>query len=127
MNIVMPVRGIRGATTVDIDTPEEIRAATRELLIAVLKANQVEEFDELASVFLTTSHDLTSAFPAAAARELGMDLVPLLCATEIAVPGAMPRCIRVLMHINTDRSQQEITHVYLREAQKLRPDMSSAQ
>ncbi|WP_146370412.1 chorismate mutase [Symmachiella macrocystis] len=123
----MPVRGIRGATTVDIDTPEEIRAATRELLIAVLKANQVEEFDELASVFLTTSHDLTSAFPAAAARELGMDLVPLLCATEIAVPGAMPRCIRVLMHINTDRSQQEITHVYLREAQKLRPDMSSAQ
>ncbi|QDT46009.1 Chorismate mutase AroH [Symmachiella dynata] len=127
MNIVMPVRGIRGATTVDIDTPEEIRAATRELLIAVLKANQVEQFDELASVFLTTSHDLTSAFPAAAARELGMDLVPLLCATEIAVPGAMPRCIRVLMHINTDRSQQEITHVYLREAQKLRPDMSSAQ
>ncbi|WP_145373599.1 chorismate mutase [Symmachiella dynata] len=123
----MPVRGIRGATTVDIDTPEEIRAATRELLIAVLKANQVEQFDELASVFLTTSHDLTSAFPAAAARELGMDLVPLLCATEIAVPGAMPRCIRVLMHINTDRSQQEITHVYLREAQKLRPDMSSAQ
>jgi len=123
----MPVRGIRGATTVDIDTPEEIRAATRELLIAVLKANQVEQFDELASVFLTTSHDLTSAFPAAAARELGMDLVPLLCATEIAVPGAMPRCIRVLMHLNTDRPQQEITHVYLREAQKLRPDMSSAQ
>jgi chorismate mutase len=124
---VMPVRGIRGATTVEVDTPEEIRTATRELLIAVLKANHVEQFDELASVFLTTSPDLTSAFPAAAARELGMDLVPLLCATEIAVPGAMPRCIRVLLHINTDRSQQEITHVYLREAQKLRPDMNSAQ
>ena len=123
----MPVRGIRGATTVDADTPEEILAATRELLEAVLKANAVEQFDDLASVFLTTTPDLTSAFPAAAARALGMDRVPLLCATEINVPGSMPRCIRVLLHINTDRPQRDITHVYLREAQKLRPDMETAQ
>ena len=123
----MPVRGIRGATTVDADKPEEIRTATRELLLAVLKANDVDRFEELASVFLTTTPDLTSAFPAAAARELGMGLVPLLCATEIAVPGAMPRCIRVLLHLNTDRAQSEISHVYLRDAQKLRPDMKSAQ
>lgn len=123
----MPVRGIRGATTVDADTPEEILAATRELLEAVLKANDVDHFDDLASVFLTTTPDLTSAFPAAAARALGMDRVPLLCATEINVPGSMPRCIRVLLHINTARPQRDITHVYLREAQKLRPDMESAQ
>ncbi len=123
----MPVRGIRGATTVDADTPEEIRTATRELLLAVLKANDVDRFEELASVFLTTTPDLTSAFPVAAARELGMGLVPLLCATEIAVPGAMPRCIRVLLHLNTDRAQSAISHVYLRDAQKLRPDMKSAQ
>ncbi len=123
----MPVRGIRGATTVDADTPEEIRAATRELLEAVLKANDIDNFEDLASVFLTTSPDLTSAFPAEAARELGMGIVPLLCASEIAVPGSMPRCIRVLLHINTDRSPREISHIYLREARKLRPDMKSAQ
>ncbi len=123
----MPVRGIRGATTVDTDTPEQIRAATRELLEAVLAANDIESFDDLASVFLTTTTDLTSAFPAEAAREMGMDLVPLLCASEIAVPGAMPRCVRVLLHINTDRPQRDLSHVYLRDARNLRPDVKSAQ
>lgn len=123
----MALRGIRGATTVDVDSPDAIRAATRELLVEVLRANSIEEFDELASVFLTTTPDLTSAFPAEAAREMGMDLVPLLCASEIAVPSAIPRCVRVLLHVNTDRPQREITHIYLREAKKLRPDVRSAQ
>lgn len=123
----MEVRGIRGATTVDLDSPEEIRSATRELLEALISENAIESFEGLASVFLTTTPDLTSAFPAEAARELGMHLVPLLCASEIAVPGALPRCIRVLLHVNTDRPQREIRHVYLREARKLRPDVKSAQ
>ena len=123
----MPVRGIRGATTVERDSAEEILEATRELLIEILSANEIEDFADLASMFLTTTPDLTSAFPAEAARELGMHKVPLLCASEIAVPGAMPRCIRVLLHINIETRQSDVTHVYLREARKLRPDVNSAQ
>lgn len=123
----MAVRGIRGATSVEKDAPEEILAATRELLNELLKANSIHEFDEVVSAIFTTSPDLTSTFPAEAARAIGMKQVPLLCASEIAVPSSLPRCIRVLLHVNTDRKQAEITHVYLREAKKLRPDMCSAQ
>lgn len=123
----MAVRGIRGATSVEQDAPEEILAATRELLNELLKANSIHEFDEVVSAIFTTSPDLTSTFPAEAARAIGMKQVPLLCASEIAVPSSLPRCIRVLLHVNTDRKQSEITHVYLREAKKLRPDMCSAQ
>jgi chorismate mutase len=123
----MQVRGIRGATSVDGDTSTEVLAATRELLEAILSSNGLDEYDDIISAVFTTTPDLTSAFPAEAARGLGMDHVPLLCASEIAVAGAMPRCIRVLLHVNTDRKPEEIVHVYLREARKLRPDMRSAQ
>jgi len=123
----MSVRGIRGATAVPLDSPELILSATRELLQEVLRANGIETFEEIVSAIFTTTPDLTSTFPAEAARSIGMKQVPLLCASEIAVPGSLPRCIRVLLHVNTDRPQAEITHIYLHDAKRLRPDMSSAQ
>jgi chorismate mutase len=123
----MPVRGIRGATSVAADTPEEISAATTELLKEILRANQIEQFDDIASAIFTTTGDLTSSFPAEAARSLGMNQVPLLCASEIPVRSSITRCIRVLLHLNTDKKQSDIVHVYLHEARRLRPDMKSAQ
>ena len=121
------VRGIRGATTVDADEAGQVLSATGELLEAILSVNQLEDFDEVVSAIFTTTSDLSSTFPAEAAREVGMHLVPLLCASEIPVPGSMPRCIRVLLHVNTTKPQSEIVHVYLRDAQRLRPDVMSAQ
>lgn len=123
----MAVRGIRGATSVPEDKPEFILSATRELLQELLKANHIENYEEIVSAIFTTSPDLTSTFPAEAARALGMTQVPLLCASEIAVPNSLPRCIRVLLHVNTELTQSQIVHVYLREAKQLRPDMVSAQ
>lgn len=123
----MAVRGIRGATSVDADVPELILAATRELLEEILRANKIEDFDEIASATFTTAADLTSTFPAEAARAMGMSQVPLLCACEIPVPGSLPCCIRVLLHLNTEKTQKEMLHVYLHEAKQLRPDVSSAQ
>jgi len=123
----MAVRGVRGATSVPADTREGVLEATRELLQEVLRANQIAEFDEIVSILFTTTPDLTSTFPAEAARELGMSQVPLLCASEIAVPDRMPRCVRLLMHLNTDKPSKAIVHVYLREARALRPDIHSAQ
>ena len=123
----MAVRGIRGATCVENDRPDEILAATRELLQELVRRNALDAFEDIVSVIFTTTHDLTSTFPAEAARAIGMSHVPLLCASEISVPGSMPRCIRVLLHVNTEKSQRDIDHVYLREAKKLRPDMESAQ
>ncbi|MCH2210624.1 MAG: chorismate mutase [Fuerstiella sp.] len=123
----MAVRGIRGATSVTKDDPELIREATQELIEQILKRNRIEDYDHVISAIFTTTEDLRSTFPAEAARHIGMTLVPLLCAQEIPVQGSMPRCIRVLLHVNTERSTAEIEHVYLREAQKLRPDMNSAQ
>ncbi|MEK6258935.1 MAG: chorismate mutase [Planctomycetota bacterium] len=124
----MSVRGIRGATSVEADVPVQILAATRELLQELLRANAIHEFDEIVSAIFTTSPDLKSTYPAEAARSLGMTQVPLLCASEIAVPTAtVACCIRVLLHVNTDKKQSEIVHVYLRDAKRLRPDMVSAQ
>ncbi len=123
----MAVRGIRGATTVESDDAELVRAAARELMEEILRRNQITDFDEVISAVFTTTEDLVSAFPAEAARAIGMNQVPLLCAQEIPVTGSMPRCIRVLLHVNSDRTPKEIEHVYLREAQKLRPDLKSAQ
>ena len=123
----MVVRGIRGANSVEADEPELILAATRELLEEICRANEITDFNDICSAIFTTTSDLTSTFPAEAARAMGMGLVPLLCATEIPVPGSMPRCIRILLHINTDKPQDAIKHVYLGEAKKLRPDMVSAQ
>jgi chorismate mutase len=121
------VRGIRGATTVERDEPEPILEATAELLKAMLQANAIDDFEVIASIFFTTTHDLTSTFPAEAARRLGMTMVPLLCFQEIPVPNRVPRAVRVMMQINTTKSQHEIKHVYLRDAVTLRPDLVSAQ
>lgn len=123
----MPVRGIRGAISVEADDPDQIRSATRELMEAILERNGLADFDDIISAVFTTTPDLVSCFPAEAARSIGMTTVPLLCAAEIPVKGAMPLCIRILLHVNSDRKPTEIEHVYLREAQKLRPDMKSAQ
>ncbi|WP_051662882.1 chorismate mutase [Alicyclobacillus macrosporangiidus] len=117
------VRGVRGATTAAANTPEEIFRATRELMLAVIEANDLHP-EDVASVMLTMTPDLNADFPAKAVRSIdGWQWVPLMCATELAVPGSMPRCIRLLMHVNTDRSQEEMVHMYLGEAVALRPDM----
>lgn len=120
----MPVRGVRGATTAAEDTPEAILAATRELLQAILKANPEIQPADIASVLFTVTEDLNSAYPALAARQLGWNEVPLVCAREIPVPGSLPRCIRILLHWNTHLPQSAIQHVYLSEAKKLRPDLA---
>ena len=116
-----------GAISVPVDTSQEILSATTELLNEILRLNKIDHFDDIASIFFTTTPDLVATFPAEAARALGMSHVPLLCASEIAVPDRMPRCVRVLLHVNTEVPQREIVHVYLRDAKKLRPDVQSAQ
>lgn len=116
-------RGIRGATTVDHNSAGEILEATRELLASMVEVNGVA-VEELASVFFTATPDLTAAFPAAAARQMGWQQVALLDAQEIPVPGSQPCCVRVLIHWNTRKPQKEIRHVYLRGAAKLRPDLA---
>ena len=123
----MFVRGIRGAISADENTREAILCATNQLLMEVLRANGIENYEDIVSAVFTTSPDLTASFPAEAARDIGMSEVPLLCASEIAVPNSLPLCIRVLLHVNTEKKQSEITHVYLKQAARLRPDMSSAQ
>ena len=120
--MAMVVRALRGATTVDRDEPEAITEATAEVLREMLSRNSVMA-DDVISVVFTATPDLSSEFPAVAARDLGLAEVPLLCATEIAVPGAVPRCLRILMHLNTTRSRAELQHVYLREARHLRDDL----
>lgn len=118
------VRGIRGAITVEGNTAEEICKATKELLLALIRANEIET-EDIASIFLTTTPDLNADFPATAAREMGWTLVPLLCAREIDVPNRMSKLIRVLMHVNTDKTQAEIKHQYLGQASTLRPDLAN--
>ena len=115
------IRGIRGAIQVGTDTPVQVTAATHKLVAAMLERNSVA-VDDLVSIIFTTTPDLTSTFPAAAARDLGLGGVPLLCASEIAVPGALPRVVRVLMHAYMDSS--EVAHVYLDGAQVLRQDIA---
>ena len=123
----MPVRGVRGAITVDTNSKAEILQATRELLEEVIDRNQLIDFSEIVSAIFTTTPDLNACFPAEAARELGMGSVPLLCASEINVAAALPNVIRILLHVNTEKHQTEMIHVYLREAQSLRKDISNAQ
>lgn len=120
----MHIRGIRGAITVDENTEAAILQATVELLQRMAETNGVES-DEIAAMVFTSTPDLTAAFPAEAARRMRWTDVPLLSASEIAVPGAVPRCIRVLMLWNTPRSQSEVVHVYLRDAEALRPDLKT--
>jgi chorismate mutase len=123
----MTIRGIRGATTVSVDQPDLILQATRELLEAILDENPGMRPEDVASAIFTVTDDLASTFPAQAARQMGWELVPMLCAREIPVPDSLPRVIRVLVHWNTELPQSEIKHVYLREAVKLRPDLVAAQ
>ncbi|MGQ9585968.1 MAG: chorismate mutase [Anaerolineae bacterium] len=119
----MTCRGVRGATTAKINEREAILSATQELLGAMVEANGIEP-EDLAAVFFTCTSDLTAAFPAEAARRLGWCAIPLLDAQEVAVPGALVQCIRVLMLWNTERGQDQIHHVYLRGAKGLRPDLA---
>lgn len=116
------VRGIRGATTVPGNTRDEILAATRELLSEIIAANALEA-DHIASAIFTTTVDLNAEFPAVAARELGWTHVALECMHEMAVPGSLARCLRVLLHVNTERGPRDIKHIYLREARALRRDL----
>lgn len=122
----MPIRGIRGATVILQDQPEAILAGTQDLLSAILEANPTLHTEELASGLFTVTEDLRSAYPAQAAREMGWTHVPMICSREIPVPGSMPRCIRVLLHWNTDLPQDAIRHVYLGAAASLRPDLTVA-
>jgi chorismate mutase len=119
----MVVRGIRGATTVSEDTAAAILEATGELVREIVTANDLKS-EDVASALFTVTPDLHAEFPAAAARRMGWTLVPLLNFTEIGVPGRLERCIRVLVHVNTMRTQNEMVHVYLREAVALRPDLA---
>ncbi|MEO1529216.1 MAG: chorismate mutase [Planctomycetota bacterium] len=120
---MMACRGVRGATTVEEDDRDQILLATRQLLALMMRRNEIDTVD-LASATFTVTHDLASEFPALAARQLGWLEVPLLCGYEITVERSLPRCIRVLLHWNTTKTQSEIEHVYLHEAVKLRPDLS---
>jgi chorismate mutase len=117
-------RGVRGAVTVKENTEEAILSATRELLQVIIKRNEIHP-DDIASVYFTTTADLNATYPALAARQIGWHDVALLCGHEMAVPGGLEMCIRVLIHWNTPRSAKEVVHVYLREAQSLRPDRQS--
>lgn len=121
----MLIRGIRGATTVTSDDPDLILKATCELLEAILYENSDIQLEAIASAFFTTTEDIASTYPALAARQMGWDLVPMMCAREIPVPSGLPLCIRVLIHWNTDKDQSDIHHVYLRDAVKLRPDLAA--
>jgi len=123
----MPIRGVRGATTVAADEPDLILQATRELLEEILAENEDMKPEDIASAIFTVTDDLASTFPAQAARQMGWSLVPMLCAREIPVPGSLRRVIRVLVHWNTEVPQSGVTHIYLNDAVKLRPDLVSAQ
>lgn len=117
------MRAIRGAICLTEDNAEEMRGAVVELLTEIFERNNVSN-DQLVSVLFTATPDLHSAFPAAAARELELSDVPLICAQEIDVTGAMPKTVRVMVHVNTDIPRAEIKHIYLRGAEALRQDIA---
>ena len=112
-------RGLRGATTTEENTKDAIFAATEELLTSMVETNDIDT-SAIAAVFFTTTIDLNDAFPAAAARKMGWNTVPLMCSHEMQVPGALAMCIRAMILVNTNKSQEQISHVYLRNAVNLR-------
>jgi chorismate mutase len=116
------VRAVRGATTVDADTPEAIRGRVVALLEQVLKQNGLSE-DDIISILFTATEDIVSTFPATAARSMGLGAVPLICARELSIAGSVPRCIRVMLHVETERPRSDIHHVYLEGAKGLRDDL----
>ncbi len=118
----MPLRGIRGATHLTADDATEMNEAVVELVGAMLERNSLP-VDNVISVIFTATPDLSSGFPAAAAREMGFAEVPLLCASELGVAGALPRVVRVLMHAEMEGPRSQVQHVYLRGAESLRQDL----
>lgn len=120
----MYVRGIRGASTVKHNEETEILEATLELLHEIVVQNEVKP-EDISSVFITVTQDLDATFPARAIRRMeGWELVPLMCSTEIPVKNSLPKCIRLMVLVNTEKTQAEVVHIYLNEATKLRPDLS---
>ena len=115
-------RSIKGATTVERNTREDILAATTELLQLMVEHNDIDP-DDVASALFTTTADLNAEFPAVAARRIGWTEVPLCCAHELDVPGSLRMCLRILLHINTDKAARDIVHIYHRGAKVLRPDL----
>lgn len=122
MNADMPVRAIRGATTVEKNSVEDIMHETKKLLMEIVQANNINK-DDIISVIFSATKDINAAFPATAAREMGWTDIPLMCTNEMDVPGSLEKCIRVMMHINTDKLNSQLKHIYLKEARKLRPDL----
>ncbi|MBI2764638.1 MAG: chorismate mutase [Chloroflexi bacterium] len=121
----MPVRGIRGATTVSKNSKDDIIDAARELLTTMVEANDIDP-EDVASAWFTTTIDLNAEFPAVAARQMGWTFVPLMCGHEMGVPGSLPLCLRILLHVNTEKGIHDVHHVYLRGARALRPDLGSS-
>ena len=119
----MPCRGVRGATTADANTGESILEATRQLLALMIRQNGIQP-EDVASAIFTTTPDLDAEFPALAARQLGWLNVALMCVHELDVPGSLRQCIRILLHWNTDLAADRIVHVYIKDAVRLRPDLS---
>ncbi|XJZ26042.1 chorismate mutase [Bacillota bacterium Lsc_1132] len=118
------IRGVRGATTVEQNSEVLILSATEELLAKMIEFNEVSP-EAVASVFISTTNDIDAAFPAKALRNFPeWTYVPVMCMQEMQVPHSLQLCIRVMLHLNTDKAQSEIVHVYLKDAQSLRPDLS---
>ena len=117
------VRAVRGATTINENTAEEINSATIELLKDLTKQNDISE-DDIVSIIFSVTSDINAAFPATAARQMGWTRVAMMCTYEIDVPGSLRKCIRVMMHIETEKKNSELKYVYLREAKRLRPDIA---
>ncbi|MDY6935669.1 MAG: chorismate mutase [Spirochaetota bacterium] len=120
----MAVRGVRGATTVKSNIREEIVEKTSELLELIVEKNDID-LQDIASVILSVTDDINAEFPAVAARDLGWIYTPLLCTREIPIKGSLKNCIRVLMHVNSDKDQESMIHVYLHNANQLRPDLDT--
>ncbi len=119
----MMIRGVRGATTIPIDKEDFVWAETAFLVVEMAKENNIVP-EDIASITISTTTDIKSAFPAKSVRSMdGWQYVPIMCTHEMDVPGGLPLCIRVLMHVNTEAAQQDIKHVYLHDAVKLRPDL----
>ncbi len=118
----MALRAVRGATTVDVDTAEQVYSRIQALLEQMLARNEIHH-DDLVSILFTATADITSAFPATAARAMGLGDVPLLCAQELSIVGAQPLCLRVLMHVESSARRDELHHVYLEGARGLRDDL----
>ncbi len=116
------VRAVRGATTIEADTTEAVTERVVTLLEAILQRNGLDE-EDIISILFTATEDITSTFPATAARTMGLGAIPLICARELSVVGSVPLCIRVMMHVTTDRGRAEVHHVYLEGAQGLRDDL----